>query len=93
MKGSEKQIAWATEIRSNIIKTFEAAKAEVDTTTAAQIDNMVDRLNNAAYAASIINIFRAVRITGNTYEDVANIMACYHIHRPNTPDEHNILGK
>ena len=93
MNGTEKQIKWANEIRSNIINTLESIKSCAQPAGVADLNNKIERLNNAEEAGSIINIFKDIRFSGNTKDDFLQILSYYRIHSPNTPDEHNILGK
>lgn len=93
MKGTEKQVKWATEIRINIIKTFEdAAEAEPQIKTLAQ--PYIDRLSAGdVYAGDIIDLFKGVKFNGDFRHDLPDVMAVYHVAVANTDGQHAILGR
>lgn len=98
MKGSEKQITWATEIRNNIINTFKASMAEIPADEKGQavrdkINGMIARLEAAENAGDIINLFKGVHFGDNLRNSVADVMTIYKITSPSTPGERAILGR
>lgn len=95
MKGSEKQIAWATEIRENIIHAFESSKSGIPAghPVLAKIDGMIQRLNAAEYAGDIIDLFKDIQFNGDPRHDVPWIMAMYKVCPGMTDGQKAILGK
>lgn len=95
MKGSEKQVAWATELQAAAIETMEealrtfgASAQAVDLVTA-----RIEALRNAEYAGDVIDIFGGFRRTGNLREDFSRVCVPYKIHHPNTNGQRAILIK
>lgn len=93
MKGTEKQVKWATEICSNLIKTFESAIA-----TEPKLKNVIqpyiDRLStDDVYAADIIDLFKAIRFNGDLQHDLPAAMSVYRVSVANTAGQHAILGR
>lgn len=93
MKGTEKQIKWATEIRSNLIKTFEAA-ASAEPQIKDMITPYIERLtSDDVHAGDIIDLFSGIRFNGDLQHDVPAIMAVYHVAVANTAGQRAILGR
>jgi hypothetical protein len=102
MKGTDKQIAWATEIRSNVIASFwkfiEDIKAfdgpeEIKAVNIAGCRERIAALNDAEYAGDIIDLFKDIRFTGDVEKDFPKVMAIYNTTRPNTDGQKKILCK
>ena len=102
MKGTEKQIAWATDIRANVIASFEKfiedikvfdAPEEIKTANIAGCKERIEALNNAEYAGDIIDLFKDIRFTGDNEKDFPKVMAVYNTTRPNTDGQKKILCK
>lgn len=95
MKGSEKQVKWAEEIQSRVINTFERLKAERADNPAevAYSDKMIAAVKSAAYASSIINLFKYYHPNGDMQHDVMSLAAIYRVTIPNGDDERAILCK
>ena len=95
MKGSEKQIAWATEIRNNIISAFESSKSGIPAghPVLTKIDGMAQRLNDAEYAGAIIDLFKDIQFNGDLQHDIPCIMAVYKVCPGMTDGQKAILGK
>lgn len=93
MKGTDKQVKWATEICANIIKTFETA-AESEPQVKNLAKPYIDRLSaDDVYAGDIIELFKDVRFNGDLQHDLPNVMAVYHVAFANTAGQHAILGR
>lgn len=93
MKGTEKQIKWATEIRANLIKTFEAA-ISAEPQLKDVIASYIERIDSDdIYAGDIIDLFSGIRFNGDLQHDVPAIMAVYHVAVANTTGQHMILGR
>lgn len=93
MKGTEKQVKWAADIRTNIIKTFEAA-SEAEPQIKDLAKPYIDRLSaDDVYAGDIIDLFKDIRFNGDLQHDLPNVMAVYHVAFANTAGQHAILGR
>lgn len=93
MKGTEKQVKWATEIRSNLINTFESA---IDAEPQLQnvIQPYIDRLSmDDVYAGDIIDLFKGLKFNGDLQHDLTDVMAVYRVSVANTAGQHTILGR
>lgn len=91
MKGTEKQVKWATEIRFNVIKTFESAAA-AEPQLKDVIQPYIDRLSSDdVYAGDIIDLFKDVRFKGELQQDLPNVMAVYRVTVSNTAGQRAIL--
>lgn len=93
MKGTEKQVKWATEIRSNLVKTFESAIAAEP-----QLHNVIkpyiDRLSaDDVDAGDIIDLFKDIRFRGDLQHDLTSVMSVYHVTVANTAGQRAILGR
>lgn len=102
MKGTEKQIAWAEDIRRNVISTFQRyieeiknydAPEEIKSANIGESNRRVDALNGAEYAGDIIDLFKDIRFTGDIEKDFPKVVSVYRITRPNTPGQKTILCK
>lgn len=94
MRGSEKQISWASEIVENLNKTFEAtAKMPAPDRVRKQLETMQAAINSADYAGDIINLFKDIHFNGDVRHDLSCIMSVYKIAVPMTDGEKKILAK
>lgn len=102
MKGTDKQIAWATDIQSNVIASFEKfiediqtfdAPEEIKAANIAGCRERIEALNAAEYAGDIIGLFKDIRFTGDNEKDFPKVMAVYNTTRPNTDGQKKILCK
>lgn len=102
MRGTEKQIAWATEITENVVAILEAFAAEMEKTapnTEIKTANLnairarIDALKNAEYAGDVINLFKSIKRTGDLRSDIPQVMAIYKVVLASTPGEKKILCK
>ena len=102
MKGTDKQIIWATDIQANVIASFEQFILDIQSADvleeikAANIAGCHERivaLNNAEYAGDIIDLFKDIRFTGNVGVDFPKVMAVYRVTKANTPGEKEILRR
>lgn len=102
MKGSAKQIAWAEEIRANVVSSFEKfiedikafdAPEEIKVANIAGCRERIEALTSAEYAGDIIDLFKDIRFTGNVEVDFPKVMAVYRVTKANTPGEKEILRR
>lgn len=103
MKGTEKQITWATEIRTNVINTLTAAMPILSQIAPSQeaaematklLQTRIDALNAAdVYAGDIIELFKDVRFNGDIEHDFGNVEAVYRVGVTYTASQRAILGK
>lgn len=102
MKGSKKQIAWATDIIETVTSILTVARETIETENApadikaAAIQNIntkIDAIRSAEHAADIISLFKGIRKTGNVMGDAQNVMAVYNVAVPMSDGEKKILGK
>lgn len=103
MKGTEKQIKWATEIQHNIIKTFEAVIAEIspyaesNQNVKANIDGIRLRMDlltdDNVYAGDIIDLFKDIRFSGDCKEDFGSVSAVYRVRVPMTATAKALLAR
>lgn len=106
MRGTEKQITWATEIINRIVPVLEQASEDFSGFVPATqeqeeakreniegIEKRIDALKNADYAGDVISLFRSVRVTGNQSEDFSKVLAVYRVSLPCTRGEQEILCK
>lgn len=102
MKGTEKQIAWATDIINKIIPVMEQAiadikgmggKEDIKAANIAGFTQRIDALKNAEYAGDVISAFGKVRLTGNQQKDAFAVLAVYRTTVPQTNGMKKILCK
>ena len=102
MKGSEKQVRWAEEIRNNVVSSFEKfiedikafdAPEEIKAANIAGCKERIEALNDAEYAGDIIDLFKDIRFAGSNETDFPKVMAIYNTTRPNTDGQKKILCK
>lgn len=102
MKGTEKQIAWAEEIRRNVLACFGRAieymknmdtQEEIKTANIRDFVARVDALTSAEYASDVINLFKDIRFSGDLETDFPKVVSVYRVTIPNTPGEKSILCK
>lgn len=100
MRGSEKQIAWAEDIKENLLKTYAQFRADMEAkcpdekikaANLAGIDARVEAIKAAEYAGDLIDIFGDIHFTGNVEEDMPEILSVYRVHYANTPGQKAIL--
>lgn len=85
MRGSEKQIVWASEIRANVIKSLEFIKAHSPADVQADAQKRIDRLNEEdVYAGDIIDIFKNIRFGADEMKNAMKVQSAYRITLPNT---------
>ena len=102
MRGSEKQVKWASEIRRTVISIFEESieeirKQEKDPILMEKnisgIKARIDALENAEYAGDIISLFRQIKKTDNLEKDFRKLISVYRVSVPCTDGEREILCK
>lgn len=102
MKGTEKQIAWATDIQANVIASFEKfiedikvfdAPEEIKAANIAGCQERIEALTAAEYAGDIIDLFKDIRFTGDSAKDLPKVVAVYRVTKANTPGEKEILRR
>ena len=102
MKGTEKQIKWASEISETVVAILKAAIEDFgtnysnDQTTPAIINGLnsrIDAINNAEYAGDIIALFKGVRKTGDVRADASRLFAIYQVSVPANAGQKKILCK
>lgn len=102
MKGTDKQITWATDIQANVIASFEKfiedikvfdAPEEIKAANIAGCKERIVALNDAEYAGDIIDLFKDIRFTGDNEKDFPKVRAVYITTRPNTDGQKKILCK
>ena len=94
MKGSEKQIAWATEILENINKAFDASEAlPASPAHRERLNAMRASINAAEYAGDIIHLFGHIHFNGDVKHDLPFIVSPFKIAVPSTEGEKKILMK
>lgn len=88
MRGSEKQINWAEDIKVNVLAiiTDAIAACESSNISAAQKENFIGQMNtvkynveNVDYAGELINVFRDVKHTGNYKADISALRSAIKI--------------
>lgn len=102
MRGTEKQIAWAEEIRANVIKVLAQGAADIaswpgdEAVKAANVEALNARiaaLEAAEYAGDIITIFKGTRFTGIQEKDFKAVIAEYRVSKPLNAGQKKILCK
>ena len=101
LKGSEKQIALAENIKENVESTIlfaiEQGKREQGNPKAQAavsfLTDKLERLNTAEYAGDIIDLFKHINFTGDRMEDFRWIMAVYRTSVPMSVGQEKILDK
>lgn len=101
MKGSEKQITWATEILvtvnailddfSGLAKSDPRATPEMLASADQRIGTIRSAINNAEYASDIIALFRGVKRTSNTLQNIQTLMSVFKITHPATKGQKEII--
>ncbi len=93
MKGSEKQIAWAQDLKTNVIRCIDAVvdanvncPPELHEQYKDQIEKLVSmwngrkaKLEACDSAAAIIDYFRPFKASGNLQTDVYSVMGIYNV--------------
>lgn len=104
MKGSEKQIKWATEIRENVVKSLrhvmDSAPANIPESvrmaTIEKLQRYIDRLNeDDVYAGDIIELFKDIRFGADQKADDMKVASVYNsrVLVPNTDGQRRLLCK
>lgn len=102
MKGTEKQIVWATDIISKIIPVMEqavfdihnmAGNEKIKAANIAGFEQRIAALKEAEYAGDVISAFGHVRLSGNQQQDISKILAAYRVTLPETNGMKKILCK
>lgn len=105
MKGSEKQIKWATEISDNIIHTMENVIATMKNDPQYNPQNpahlkgvsdceaVIKAVQECEYAGDIIDCFKDIRFKGDVYNDFGEIRAVYNVTVPATAGQKKLLMK
>lgn len=82
MRGSDKQIMWASQILANVISTYESAKALMPSEAdRIKTDEAVSMLIGVEYAGDIIDAHGTASFTGDLNNNIGEVMVCNH----NTP--------
>ena len=98
MKGTDKQVAWATEIRQNVVailnQTIEDIKATNGPEVAVkkligEINDKITALNEAEYAGDIIDLFKGIKADSTPQK----VFAVYNTRTPMTEGQKAILCK
>ena len=84
MRGSEKQIRWAEEIKENLIKTYRAVMPLLPESDRPSMEQAIVKLESIDRAGVIIEAYKGICFCGDPMKDVNKIMAC---HRNMTPEE------
>lgn len=96
MKGSEKQITWANEIRENVVKALEFVGANSPANVLAEVQKRIDLLNEAnVYAGDVINLFGDIRFGSDEMKNAKAVMFVYNRrgYVPVTTGEKSLLCK
>lgn len=100
MLGTEKQIKWATEIRTNVVKTLQAVIADLQVMSnndmarrnISDIQVRIDLLNaENVHAGDIIDLFKDVRFSGDHRQDFEKVISVYRVSVANTAGQRTIL--
>lgn len=84
MKGSEKQIKWAEDIKANLVKTYKGLIPMMPEADRPQMEKAIEKLNSIEQAGIIIEAYKAVKFSGDLQKDFMAIMTT---HRNMTPAE------
>lgn len=76
MKGSEKQVKWAEDIKHNLIRVYEGVKS-ADPANGAAITAAIAKLDAIEEAAIIIELYKGIKFTGDMQHDFAAVAACH----------------
>lgn len=102
MKGTEKQVAWAEEIKENLVKTIDEGimgikNMDADPTQKEKAITLWEKRKNAIvhaeYAGDLINIFKGIDFGNDSGKIIGAIAAAYKIVKPVTDGEKEILCK
>ena len=101
MKGSEKQITWATEILVTINAILDdfaklansdpRATPEMKAAADHNISTVRSAINGAEYAGDIVALFRDVKRTSNTLQNIQTLMSVFKITHPDTKGQKEII--
>lgn len=94
MKGTEKQINWASEIINRLDGVLDQIVTNIPDECPQEqkdmmstfVEQLRSRIHGADYAGDIIDLFKNVKTTNN-------LMGMWRITRPATPGQHKILGR
>lgn len=84
MKGSEKQIKWAEDIKANLVKTYMGVIPMMPEADRPKMEKAIEMLNSIEQAGIIIEAYKAVKFSGVVQKDIMAIMTT---HRNMTPAE------
>ena len=76
MKGTEKQIKWAEDIKRNLVRVYEAIK-QADAANAAYGDAAIAKLEAIDEASTIIDLYKRVSFNGDLQHDFTALAACH----------------
>lgn len=76
MKGSEKQIKWAEDIKCNLVRVYEGVK-EADPANGAAITAAIAKLEAIDKAAIIIDLYKGIKFNGDLQHDFAAVASCH----------------
>ena len=108
MKGTEKQISWATEIvktaNTILANTLEDTKPMLEAAPDAQkkifeanmsdLRAKLDRMEDPeTHASDIIDLFKGLRVTDDHNADFGSLIAVYRVATPNTAGQRTLLGR
>lgn len=102
MRGTEKQIQWATKIQANVIRTLEEAidmmgkvnapedirRKNIEDTT-----EWLEAVKNAEYAGDIIDLFKDIPQTGDLNNRFGSLMSARRIKVPGSEAQRKLLHK
>lgn len=99
MRGSAKQIAWATEIQARVIRTLECCREKMqdDPKEVAMFDKLIAGVKSAEYAGDIIDLFADFELSGiDLQHDYRNLINQWRIAARDpdlTPAKKRILSR
>ena len=81
MKGTEKQIAWAEDIKSKFISVMEAPEFNSDPNGAKVCKAFAAAIESIDYAGTIIDMFKDAGLNGDHLHDFGRIMSEFKVNR------------
>lgn len=88
MKGTEKQVAWASELQQKAITAFEWARlnpppdGQSDPARSYGIDLMVNRIQSAGYAGDVIDTFRDIDFSASSGSVFVQLVSAMNSKKP-----------
>ena len=73
MKGTEKQVKWAEDIKANLLRTYEAVIPMMPAADAEMMGNVIEMLNAVESAGDIITAYGDVKFNGDLQHDFGRI--------------------